>query len=597
MELFPSVPEDLEAVDRDELQGILDEYARIGAELRADLQRPREDRVLIPAEATPTEVTEALATAASDRARVSEALEARTVAEETFMQTVEENLTALGVESDPDTEQEMAAETSSPDAPAPDEPAPDEPAPDEPAEPSEPSAVPAEPVAALAAEAEEPVVERRPMAIPSGPTRFEAPAVETNGGAKVLAAKGLTGIKVRELTPLSRIEYATAARDLAARMGPVKHVPGGGEERFPIGTVQFSFPEEFTLNERDLAGNLEKIRAFSSTYLGGPSELEVFMTSGGICAPPTPFYDVPGFASRARPVRDALPSFNATRGGVSVPSVNTVDRGDAGVTVIEVDEDEQGGTFATKACRDIECATWSDTFIGIISHCLTVGNLNARTWPEGVALENDNLMAGWAATAETRLLNRIKALSLNLSTAHVYNAVHDFVYGIARSKASLRYILRADLDTQFVAIIPEFVIELFQSDLAAQSSNEERYTAGRARIEGYLATQGVNVVWAKDVPTGVTAFADEVTGTAVDDFPDTIQYALFPAGTFLHLDGGSLELGLVRDSTLNEVNDYQLFGESFENVARIGPEQAARWITATVCPTGQFPDYASALTC
>lgn len=590
MELFPSVPEDLEAVDRDELEGTLEEFTRIGAEVRADLQRPKEDRVLIPADATPAEVTEALSAAASDRARVADALAARTEAEQTFMDTVDESLAALGVEAEASSD--LAVESEEP---APDEPAPD---PDEPA-PSEPDIV-AEPVAALAAtepEVEEEITPRRPMAIPSGPSRFEAPAVDTGNGAQVLAAKGLRGIRVNELTPLTRLDYAQAAIDLAARMGKVQHVPGGGPERFPLGSVTYKFPTEFTLSERDLNGNLDKIRAVSSEFLGASNELEVFMASGGICAPPTPFYDVPGFASRARPVRDALPSYQATRGGVSVPSVNTVDRADDGVTVIEVDEDEQGGTFATKACRIVDCATWSDTFIGIISHCLEVGNLNARTWPEGVALENDNLMAGWAATAETRLLDRIKALSINVTSTHVYNAVHDLLYAILRAKAGVRNRLRAEREARFVALMPEWIPELLVADFAAQSANEERYYATSA-IEAYFDRVGVSVAWYKDSPTtGTTQNFSAETASAVDDFPDAAQIGLFLAGTFLHLDGGSLELGLVRDSTLNETNDYQLFGESFENVARIGPEQAALWLTATICPTGQFPDAASALTC
>ena len=412
----------------------------------------------------------------------------------------------------------------------------------------------------------------------------------------VVATDGLGLLKVREGTPLSRGDYAEKVVEYAKRLGPVKHVRGGGPDKFGIAMINFPFPDEFTLNERDPAGNLEKIRSSSwQVGIGMPTELEAFLAAGGICAPPTPFYDVPGFASRARPVRGALPSYNAARGGVSVPSVNTIDRADEGVTVIEADEDEQGGTFATKACRTVECATWTDTFIGIISHCLQVGNLNARTWPEGVALENDNLMAGWASTAETRLLNRIKALSVQSTTAHVYNAVHDFIYGVLRVKASIRFNLRAELDASYTALVPEYVIEMLQSDLAAQSSNEERYAAQSA-IEGYLSRYGVNVVWVKDDVTGVTSFAAEAGG-ATDDFPDTVQYALFLNGTFLHLDGGSLELGLVRDSTLNETNDYELFGESFENVARIGPEQAARWVTATVCPSGAFPDAASVLSC
>jgi hypothetical protein len=68
-----------------------------------------------------------------------------------------------------------------------------------------------------------------------------------------------------------------------------------------------------------------------------------------------------------------------------------------------------------------------------------------------------------------------------------------------------------------------------------------------------------------------------------------VQYAIFPEGAFIHVDGGTLDLGLVRDSTLNSTNDFQIFGETFENVARIGPAQSALWVTLTTAPTGQFP--------
>ena len=53
----------------------------------------------------------------------------------------------------------------------------------------------------------------------------------------------------------------------------------------------------------------------------------------------------------------------------------------------------------------------------------------------------------------------------------------------------------------------------------------------------------------------------------------------------------------MRDSSLNETNDYQVFGEVFENVARIGPTQGALWVTSEICPTGQFPALATALAC
>ena len=38
------------------------------------------------------------------------------------------------------------------------------------------------------------------------------------------------------------------------------------------------------------------------------------------------------------------------------------------------------------------------------------------------------------------------------------------------------------------------------------------------------------------------------TAAALDAFPDTIQWAMYPQGAFLGIDMGVLELGIVRDS-------------------------------------------------
>lgn len=41
--------------------------------------------------------------------------------------------------------------------------------------------------------------------------------------------------------------------------------------------------------------------------------------AGGICAPVAPYYTLPALALDVRPVRDALPAFTASRGGVALP--------------------------------------------------------------------------------------------------------------------------------------------------------------------------------------------------------------------------------------------------------------------------------------
>jgi hypothetical protein len=428
------------------------------------------------------------------------------------------------------------------------------------------------------------------------------PTMADGQPAQLVASAGLGRIALREGLVLDRLTFSEAVRDLARDLGPPKHVRGGTRDFYPVAKTEFRFPEEFTLGVGGEA-ELDKIRAVSYQFLGlpeGASIDDVFQAAGGICAPPTPFYDVPSFASRERPVRGALPSFFAARGGVSLPSVSTIDRADEGVTVIEESEDAQGGTFSAKSCRRVECATWTETFVGIISHCLEVGTLNARTWPEGIALEEDNQMAAHAGIAEARLLNRIKALSIQPSSyGQPYNGVHGFIYALARAKAAIRNRLRAASGATYTALLPEWVQEFLVADLAAQSQNDDRYVS-LAAVQRFFEQLGVTPVWYKDSPTTgpVQNFTAEVGGTPLDDFPDNVQWALFINGTFLHLDGGSLELGLVRDSTLNHQNDHELFGESFENVARVGPEQSALWLTNAICPSGVFPPAASAaLTC
>jgi hypothetical protein len=43
-------------------------------------------------------------------------------------------------------------------------------------------------------------------------------------------------------------------------------------------------------------------------------------------------------------------------------------------------------------------------------------------------------------------------------------------------------------------------------------------------------------------------------------------------GEMIHLDGGTLDLGVVRDSTLNQNNRYKQFSETWEGVAHRGVE-------------------------
>ncbi len=80
-------------------------------------------------------------------------------------------------------------------------------------------------------------------------------------------------------------------------------------------------------------------------------------------------------------------------------------------------------------------------------------------------------------------------------------------------------------------------------------------------------------------------YANAAAGAPIPGFPDQVDCLLYANGTKLFLDGGTLDLGLVRDSTLNARNRYRQFSEGFEGVADRGIENLR--LVMTVQPTGQ----------
>ena len=102
-----------------------------------------------------------------------------------------------------------------------------------------------------------------------------------------------------------------------------------------------------------------------------------------------------------------------------------------------------------------------------------------------------------------------------------------------------------------------------------------------------------------DTPsTGTTQLPDAAqAAAAIDASPTTSSGPSTPTARSSGSTSASLELGIVRDSTLNSTNDFQVFGERFRNVARLAPAQAAYWVTTDLCASGQFPPAGTARTC
>ena len=440
-----------------------------------------------------------------------------------------------------------------------------------------------------------PRIARRPPA--ASPERTPK-ADEPKGTA--LVASGEMSMQFRE--NLNENSLAELVKAAAIHHGPMPKIDPPGKYRFGgpehrIAHADFEFPEDRQLGD-NATENAEKIRAVVAASMPGGYGGYSLTASGGLCAPLEPIYSMPNFATDDEPVWDSLPKFQARRGGVNVPEATTIGDIETAISSISEADDALGGTFATKSCQDLECPPYTEVAVQILAHCREYGNLNARAWPEKIRHENELTMAALARTSEMFMLERIKALSVNVTSgAETLGALIYLVDAITKSMFGIRSRLRMPRNARFRALLPAVTLDILVLD--AIQNQFDRYQS-RADIDAYLRSVGIDPVYYLDgdFAAGTDQIADSSQAAgALDAFPDNIQWALFAEGAFLGIDSGSLELGIVRDSTLNSTNDFQVFGEKFRNVARIGPAQAAYWETTDICANGNFPPAGTTRTC
>lgn len=417
-------------------------------------------------------------------------------------------------------------------------------------------------------------------------------------GASLVAA-GEMSLSYRE--PLDEMSLANLVKDAALHHGPHPKIDAEGKYRFggpehKIARAEFDFPAERTLDS-DIDSNLQKIRDVGSPFFG-KAGMEVLTASGGFCAPLTPIYSMPNFGTEAEPVWDSLPVFRAARGGVNTPTATYVADITTAISSISEANDALGGTFATKSCQDLDCPDYTEVAVQILAHCREYGNLNARAWPEKIAHENALTMQALARTTEDFMLERIKALSVNVTNGvETLGALIYIVDAIVKAAFGIRGRLRMPEGSRFRALLPSYTLDLLMLDTIQTQFDRFR---SKEELNAYLRSVGIDPVYYID---GDFAAGDDQlpdasqAADAIDGLPNTVQWALYPEGAFIGVDMGVLELGIVRDSTLNSTNDFQVFGERFRNLARLAPAQACYWITTDWCPSGQFPPAGTARTC
>ena len=359
------------------------------------------------------------------------------------------------------------------------------------------------------------------------------------------------------------------AEAMVSRLHGLRRVKGGDGEQHIVASVTTKYPESRVLTQ-DTESNVAKIKAVASP--------EALVASGGHSTPFEVKYDIFGFGTTDRAIRDSLPRFAADRGGIRyiLPPVLS-DYGNAvGVWTNAVDTSP--GTDV-KASLTVTAASETTVATDAVTLQLQFGNLMTRAYPELVARHNELALIQHAREAEQYLVGKISDGSTAVTSSSLIGVARDFLVQVGRAATAYRSRHRLDPAMQLKVIAPYWIKDAMRADLVLSMPGDSTLNVADAEIEGYLAARGVSITWSLDLDV----FSAQ-SGGAMSEFPDSFTWYMFAEGTFLFLDGGTLDLGIIRDSTLVGTNDYKMFVETFEGIAKVGIESIK--VTSTISVNG-----------
>jgi hypothetical protein len=430
------------------------------------------------------------------------------------------------------------------------------------------------------------------------PSGFVAPRAQV----AIVAAAGLESIGLNAGTPIESRDQLGHA--FGVRLDAIRRGRGSGAdgEQVTVATIRTEYPADRVLRANSVDSNTTNVREATSheTLVAAGQHYAqggALVAAGGLCAPIEQLYDVPVLGSTARPVRDALANFGADRGGVRWREHLSFGDFAGAVSFWTLDMDTAQGDPnvadpAPKPCMRVECPDEAEAYVEAITLCLQFSNTSARFDPEGTAANIAAAQVAHARIAENRLLGQLAGLSTTVTGGEVVGTTRDLLTFLDQLLAQYRSFYRLDDAIAIRCVLPFWVEYAILADLTRSFGDEMPYAVAQQTISSWFQRRGVNVAYTLDGRAATVAAAGtEVTmaaqaygaftnAGAVAAFPGQIEAFLWVEGDMLHLDGGTLDLGVVRDSQLAGTNEYKTFSETWEGVAHRGVE-AIRGVVTT----------------
>lgn len=375
-------------------------------------------------------------------------------------------------------------------------------------------------------------------------------------------------------------------------------VTNGSPQEQLVATIRNEF--EYTIDDRTTPGQVDEL----FKRLTSRDKQQSLVAGGGWCAPSEIRYEFFNIACTSGLID--LPTFGVSRGGIRYPTSPSIADAfsttglapfavaftNASIPWLWTETDDQAaatGVSPRKPTLRVPCPSFNERRLECYGITVTAGNLTDDAYPEATQNFLKLVLAAHAHAQNTRIISTMTGLATAAVSTGSYGvtgqpAFNAILGGVDLAAVDYREKYGMCDDDVLEVVMPMWVPEVIRADLMHRR-DPEWASVTEATISSWFSDRGVRVQFVDDYQVrGAGQFGN--SSTAMTAWPTTVTYMIYAAGTFMLGNGLSLDLGVVRDSTLNAANDHTAaWSEECHLVAMVGHE--ARQYTTRFAVAGE----------
>lgn len=352
---------------------------------------------------------------------------------------------------------------------------------------------------------------------------------------------------------------------------------------------------DFAANERRLPGGSllasVEIKRKQALAAGAPNALTAAGT--GWCAPSEVIYDLCELESNDGMLD--LPEIAVNRGGIKYTTGPDFSSIYSGAGYFHYTE-SQIISGVTKPTMSVACPSFTDTRLEADGLAIQTDLLQLRGYPELIARFVRGAMVAHNHKINQFMINALVSGSTALTlpsgvTSHTpgagttwatdHSVVSTLLTALDMAIMDYKYRQRMAVNSTLEVVLPYWALAWIRSDIARKQfydadATTDQFNVTMERINTWLAVRGARAQWVYDwqdayywaaypsgAPSAWQQFGQSSTSTDfVQDFPHTMQFLLYAAGTWVRGNADIITLDTVYDSTLLAQNKTtQLFTE------------------------------------